>query len=719
MTSSRWRAALVAALALATVVGVPASPVQAAAVPATFTFSGSGWGHGLGMSQYGAYGQALEGRSATQILGHYYSPATVSRTTTNPDIRVQVLGGVTSVTVGLTASAGMTYRLQTAGGATPTYVPLTGSVTFTVSGANVSALSGGTTYTRTGEFSLEWSGTRYYNPAGGAAARVTVPGANAGSGSVTYKNGRLLVGPLSGKVNVVNQVRLNTEYLYGLAEMPSSWPSAALQAQAIAGRTYALRAVNAGVRSDINAHLTDETSSQKYTAWNKQNEATYGVRWVAAVNATIDSAAAAQVVTHNGSLVQTYYSSSTGGKTMNSEDVWGGATLPYLRSRDDHWALLSDVHNPNTDWVVTKTQAQMASLFGLADVARVVVTAKASSGAVKQMQATSSTGVTKYLLTKATTDGVRTKLGLKSAYFVVGSRSAVQRLAGADRSATAAAIGRAAFPTGTDVVLVSAANQSMVDGLVAAPFARSVSAPVLVAGQDSLPAPTRDELVRRGATHAWLIGGEGVLGPELVQQLADLGIAVSRVSGSDRYSTAAAVAAQMGSAATVVVASGAQTNLVDAAAAGGPAAASGQPILLTPPDTLAQVTADAIEALGATSVLVVGGTGAVSNDVVAALSAQGLGVARASGPDRFSTAVAVANRYVATVGDSAVLLASGENSHLIDSLTGGVLGHVTLLTNGSTVPAPTAAWLAGREVPLLRVAGGTGAVPDSVVEALR
>ncbi len=705
------RAAAIGA-ALAFVLGLtgPAVTAEAATVPATFTFSGSGWGHGLGMSQYGAYGQALEGRTATQILEHYYNPATVATTTQNPELRVQVLAGVTTVTIAL--AAGGTYRLALPGG---TYLPVSGSVTFAISGSNVTTTVAGKTYSRADEFPLEWSGTRYL--VGSGTGLVTVPGANAGTGGVTYRNGRLLIGVLAGKLNVVNSVRLNTEYLYGLAEMPSSWPSAALQSQAIAGRTYALRAYNQGLKSDLNAHLTDETNYQKYTGWNKQNEATYGARWVAAVNATNLSATTAQVVTYEGNLIQAYYSSSTGGATTTSEDVWGSSTLAYLRSRDDHWSKDPKVKNSYAYWTETKTQAQLKSLFGLADVARVVVTARASSGAVKQVRATSSTGATAVI--GGTTDGVRTKLGLKSAYFSVGSLSVVQRLAGADRGATAAEIGRTAFPTGTDVVLVSANNISLVDGLVAAPFARSKSAPVLVTGRDTLAEPTRAEIVRRGATHAWLVGGEGVLGPDLVTELQGLGVAVTRVAGQDRYSTAAAVAAQMGTASTVVVASGAQLNLVDAAAAGGPAAALGQPILLTPPRELVDVTADTIAALGATNVLVVGGPGAVSDDVVAALGAKGLAVTRAAGADRVSTAVAVANRYVGQLGDDTVLLASGDNAHLIDSLTGGVLGHVTLLTVGKTAPTATAAWLGARQVLTLQVAGGEGAVPDSVVEALR
>src|SRR3954468_1087058 len=72
------------------VVGLPASPA-AAAPPSSFVFSGGGFGHGVGMSQYGAYGQALEGRSATQILQHYYTGTAVTAANDLLDLRVNLL----------------------------------------------------------------------------------------------------------------------------------------------------------------------------------------------------------------------------------------------------------------------------------------------------------------------------------------------------------------------------------------------------------------------------------------------------------------------------------------------------------------------------------------------------------------------------------------------------------------------------------------------------
>ncbi|MCL2464445.1 MAG: SpoIID/LytB domain-containing protein, partial [Micrococcales bacterium] len=610
------------AAALAAVLAVPvldAMPAAAATViappaPASFTFQGSGWGHGVGMSQYGAYGMALSGYSAAQILQHYYAPATVVADTTNPqNLRVQVLAGVSQVTVGGPAGA---WSIETAPGV---WQPI-GDPSITVAWeqtadgvARVHAVVGGVDYqTDPGtmpELWLNWS-------QGG----VTVPGADAGVGSVSYHHGQLALGPLAGTVNVVNQLPLN-QYLYGIAEMPSSWPAAALQAQAVAARTYALRAYQAGIRSSINANLTDETTDQKYTAWNKESETVngivYGAKWTAAVDA-IASNTGGLSVQYNGALAQTYYSSSSGGTTTSSAQAWGSSAIAYLQSQDDHWSALPAVGNPYASWTATLPQATVAKAFGLPDVVQLTVTAKASSGAVMQVQATSSTGVKANLTSGSSADNVRIALGLKSAYFTVAPTPvvvtlpfAVQRLAGADRYGTAVQISTAAFPTSSEIVIVSAKQTSIVDGLVAAPFARSRHAPVLLADLGGLPAATVAEIQRRQAagpiTTAWLVGGEGVLSPAVVTQLQGLGIAnVQRLAGPDRYGTAAAVDAAMGNgtAPNVVIASGADANLIDAAAGGGPAAAMGWPVVLVAPNAIPAATSAALTALGAPSAVV-------------------------------------------------------------------------------------------------------------------
>jgi len=69
----------------------PGDPCAVPAVaPASFTLIGSGWGHGVGMSQYGALGQARAGRGAAEILSHYYPGASLSTLPVNQPLRVSL-----------------------------------------------------------------------------------------------------------------------------------------------------------------------------------------------------------------------------------------------------------------------------------------------------------------------------------------------------------------------------------------------------------------------------------------------------------------------------------------------------------------------------------------------------------------------------------------------------------------------------------------------------
>lgn len=368
-----------------------AAPVANAAttVPDNFTISGSGWGHGVGMSQYGARGMAQEGYTATQILEHYYNPAKVvsSNAYASSDIKVQLLkSGSASITP---SSGKLRVRVGTA------LYETTSTVTLTASGSNVAVKVNGSTFYNA-NVGLEWQGTRYWP--GGTATTVSIPGADAESGTGVYRHGKIDVSNIGGQVNLVNTIRLNDEYLYGLAEVPSSWESAALQTQAIAGRTYAMRNMSY-LKAACACNVYDEVQSQKFTGWRKENEGNgaLGQKWKAAVDATQTKVngvpSSASVVTYNGSLIEAVYSSSTGGKTRSGQSVWVTNT-PYLQSRDDHWALKASVENPSASWNYAVTQRTAASGFGLPDVASISI-AKNADGTIASATARSSAGVTR------------------------------------------------------------------------------------------------------------------------------------------------------------------------------------------------------------------------------------------------------------------------------------------------------------------------------------
>ncbi|XKH52204.1 SpoIID/LytB domain-containing protein [Citricoccus nitrophenolicus] len=372
--------------------------------PGSFAVSGSGWGHGVGMSQYGARAMAVGGNTSGQILDHYYRPAVVQNgpNRVNENIRVHL---VTTPRIVMDGTGEVRVRASGSSQASAT----TGAVTFTAAGDRVVATLPDGTQQRSGSVALEWTGTRFWK---GTASTVTVPDANGTNTDLVLRHGRVQVTVNGGGgLNVVNELRMNDEYLYGVDEMPSLWPAAALEAQTVAGRSYALRNMGS-LKSDCDCHVYDDVRSQKFTGWSKENEGpggVYGARWKAAVDATSQ-----RVLYHNGSVAEATYYSSSGGHTRGAEEQWGNE-VPYLTSRPDPYSLQGAANNPNRSWTANPTQAQMAGAFRLPNVVTVRETAvNPNSGYTDWITATASDGTT----SEITGNQFRSRLGLKSAFII-------------------------------------------------------------------------------------------------------------------------------------------------------------------------------------------------------------------------------------------------------------------------------------------------------------
>lgn len=158
-----------------------------------------------------------------------------------------------------------------------------------------------------------------YNP------KLEVAVSAAGSGTIKVNErsersyrGTIEAGALNNQMYVVNELPFE-QYLYSVVaiEMYPSWPIEALKAQAVAARTYALY----GGNNFTVAHVVDTTTSQAYYGVNSEHENS-----TAAVDAT-----KGEVLMYNGKLVETLFSSSSGGRTADSKEIWGNE-VPYLKS---------------------------------------------------------------------------------------------------------------------------------------------------------------------------------------------------------------------------------------------------------------------------------------------------------------------------------------------------------------------------------------------------
>ena len=187
-------------------------------------------------------------------------------------------------------------------------------------------------------------------------ARVRVPEA-----AHTYNRGSIEFDLYSCSGGCVMRLVLTVDpqgYLYGLGEVPSSWPMSALKTQAIAARTYAFtKAAASQHRAVCDCALYASSYDQVYAGWDKEGGVD-GDRWVAAVNQTED-----QVVLNGAETIQAFYMSSSGGYTENNENVWGGTPIDYLRGVCDPGDYTSA--NPNAVWEQTFTPAQVTQHLGL------------------------------------------------------------------------------------------------------------------------------------------------------------------------------------------------------------------------------------------------------------------------------------------------------------------------------------------------------------------
>ncbi len=295
---------------------------------------------------------------------------------------------------------------------------------------------------------------------------------------------------------------------------------------------------------------------------------------------------------------------------------------------------------------------------------------------------------------------------------------ASSRLAGGDRYATAAAISRAAFPSGAPVAYL-ATGLDFPDALAGTVAAARAGGPVLLVGRTTLPSATATELARLKPSKVVVLGGTAVVS-EAVRTAAAAaagGVASSRLAGGDRYATAAAIsrAAFPSGAPVAYLATG--LDFPDALAGTVAAARAGGPVLLVGRTTLPSATATELARLKPSKVVVLGGTAVVSEAVrtAAAAAAGGVASSRLAGGDRYATAAAI-SRAAFPSGAPVAYLATGLD--FPDALAGTVAaaraGGPVLLVGRTTLPSATATELARLKPSKVVVLGGTAVVSEAV-----
>lgn len=343
------RLRLIALLALLTLLlAVPAAQGEV-----RWVVKGHGFGHGVGMSQWGAYGFAQRGKGHRFILRHYYRGTRIGRIEGPRVVRVLVAISPTIGFSGATSACGQRLAPRRSYTAHRTR----GSVRLRGPGGRPLANCG-----------------RKLRAAGNGTVRI---------GGRVYR-GALEVVPTRSSartLNAVNAVPVD-QYVRGVIprESPPSWPMAALRAQAVAARSFALTSGVGGNGFDLYA----DTRSQVYEG-------------AAAETARTDRAAhetRGEVVMHGGEIAQTFFSACSGGHTESAENVFFGPPVPYLVGVPDPHDGACPLHEWTLRFSGREISARLAPYLK-GRLRRVVVTRRGISPRIVRARLHGSGGVTR------------------------------------------------------------------------------------------------------------------------------------------------------------------------------------------------------------------------------------------------------------------------------------------------------------------------------------
>ena len=371
---------------------------SAASADTYLTFTGHGWGHGYGAGQYGALGYAVEGQQTyQQILAHYFSGTTIG-TTSDQMIRVVITGNDGS---NITVSSAAPYSV--AGHA----VPAGYMVQMDIVGSTWNILQS----TAPAACGVQAPLVQIANvPESQATITPSVGGSASAIDQETYSEalnlclssgtevvrGLVQAADVAGSQRLVNVLPLES-YAKGVvaSEMPASWGQLgatgpqgqpwgfqALEAQAVMVRSYAVSTLNRFGYADI----CDSTYCQVYLGMHNPSSPLYQLYAIADQAVTLT---AGQVVVNGSTVVETQYSSSTGGYTENGAfpgvvDTYDGICIPGACNPNHNWTTQVSESSIQAAFpqIGTLTGINVVSRNGLGDM----------GGRVEQMTVSGSTG---------------------------------------------------------------------------------------------------------------------------------------------------------------------------------------------------------------------------------------------------------------------------------------------------------------------------------------
>jgi SpoIID/LytB domain protein len=553
-----------------------------------------------------------------------------------------------------------------------------------------------------------------------------------GTSNYVTINGRAYLGNVkftieNGYIRPINTLPLE-DYLKGVVpnEMPAGWHVEALKAQAVAARTYALARIS---------NVIDDTIAYQVYGGYIWNSSSY-----AKSNEAVDNTAG-EVLRYGGNLISAVYSSSNGGHTESNSNYWGSTQVPYLVAKPDSYdpqikwnfniekQLINtsglDLTNPDKWWNAVSEQSSNPAII---NNMKSYLTNKHHKDATIKI-----VGVPNLSVSNKNSSGKSTKGSIQLDYFVKNSNGTYSRdnadslpkdysktLSGTTRYDTSVEIAKSGWNSSSSVVL--GRGDLPVDALTGSVLADKVGAPLLLTQSNSLPQSVLSQIKALGATKVYLLGGTGAISNGVKDHLEKNGLSVTRVSGATRYATSVEIANELEGSSELIITSG-DENSPDALSIASYAADKQIPILLTAKNKLSDEVKQFIKKRSSSTskVYVIGGTGAVSDNVLSELKSLGISnVERVKGDNRYSTSIAIAKKFDFNFDN--IFFARGDL--FIDALPGAVLaakkGAPVILTKNDAFPASSQKWLKELGVrPYVYYLGGEQAISSSAKEQIK
>jgi stage II sporulation protein D len=537
-------------------------------------------------------------------------------------------------------------------------------------------------------------------------------------------NGRKYLGDMQftvadNSIQSINKLPLE-DYLKGVVpyEMPAGWGVEALKAQTVAARTYALARIN---------NVIDDTISYQVYGGYIWNSPEYEKSNKAVIETN------GQVLRYGKNLISAVYSSSNGGHTESNSNYWGSAYVPYLPSKPDPydpqiawklsvnkqqfstngldllnpdawWSKVSE--NPNDQQVINNIKSYINNYVSPNKQIKIVSVPKLEITSKNPENGKSTKGslVVNYYMKNADGSYVRnTGDQLPDNYSVT--------LAGNTRYETSTAIANQGWSQSDAVIL--GRGDIPIDALTGTVLAKKFNSPLLLTTSSSVPQTVLDKIKSLKPSTVYVLGGKVAISDDVIAQIEDTGAQVKRIAGETRYQTAVKIAEQITTSTELIITSGSSES-PDALSIASYAAKNQIPILVTPSNGLPIDVKDYIKDHKISKAYVIGGTLAVSNNVVNEMKALGISnIERIAGEKRYDTSVEIANRFNFDLKN--VFFANGDL--FIDALPGAALAAQynapVILTQKDTFSTAPKAWLKGlSDRPKVFYLGGPVAISE-------